>query len=368
MNLFVVLALLAQCLPTHDSIVRGVYVNPYQANRKDYWEEIFKKADAGLINAVVVDFKSDYGFLTYASSVERAREIDAIKKHFDIDYLIENASRHNLKLIARIVCFRDNYLAHHKKLGIKNDSGEIWLDAKGIAWTNPYNEEVQNYLLAIAKEIVDCGIKAIAFDYVRFPTDGDVARIRLTHVKGSRVDAIARFLKKARQEIDAEIGICVFGFSVWHALRVEGQDLERFGEHIDVLYPMLYPSHFGRNFKNEETENWRNYWIYYDSTRESFYKLPCTVKVVPFVQGFEYRAKTFDADYVFSQLNGALSAGSNGFMIWNARSDYATCWQAFEWALNSIVMRQARMNKGNRRLSTCRQPLPCPAHSEKKSD
>lgn len=348
---YAVLALLAQCFPVHDTIIRGIYVNPYQANRQDYWEGIFNKADSGLINAVFVDFKSDYGFLTYSSNVEQAKEIDAIKKHFDIDYLIENARRHNLKLIARIVCFRDNYLAQHDKLGIKNDSGELWLDKKGVAWTNPYNEDVQNYLLAITKEIVDRGIESVAYDYVRFPTDGDVARIRLTHVQGSRADAIVRFLKKIRHEVDVEIGICVFGFSVWHALRTEGQDLVRLGEFIDVLYPMLYPSHFGREFKNEETENWRNYWIYFDSIKESFGKLPHTVKVVPFVQGFEYRAKNYEPGFVFSQINGALAAGSNGFMIWNARSDYATCWRAFEWARNAILMRYARLYQDSRRRS-----------------
>ncbi|UCD19056.1 MAG: hypothetical protein JSU64_06430, partial [candidate division WOR-3 bacterium] len=260
MDLCAMLALLAQCFPGHDSIIRGVYVNPYQANRQAYWEEIFTKADSGLINTVIVDFKSDYGFLTYESTVELAHDIDAVKKHFDIDDLIQNASKHNLKLIARIVCFRDNYLSRHKKFGIRDDSGKIWTDAKGIAWTNPYIEDVQGYLLAITKEIVDRGIKAVAYDYVRFPTDGDVARIRLTGVKGSHVDVITRFIEKAREEIDAEIGACVFGFSLWQPLSAEGQDIQRLGEHIDVLYPMLYPSHFGRNFKNEETEIWRNYW------------------------------------------------------------------------------------------------------------
>ncbi len=349
MNLCVLLALLANCCPAPDTIIRGIYVNPYQANRQEYWEEIFSKADSGLINTVVVDFKSDYGFLTYGSELELAKKIGATKKHFDINYLVESAAKHNVKLIARIVCFRDNYLAHHKKLGIRNDSGEIWLDYKNMSWTNPFHAAVQEYLLDVTKEIVAQGVKAVAFDYVRFPTDGDVARIRLSKVKGSRVDAIAGFLEKVRKEVEAEIGICVFGFSVWHPLRAEGQDIEKLGEFIDILYPMLYPSHFGRDFKNEETENWRNYWIYFDSVVEAFHKLPHSVKTVPFVQGFEYRAKNYDAGYVFSQLNGVLSARGDGFVIWNARSDYSICWRALAWARNSILTRCARMYQDNRK-------------------
>ena len=348
MNLCVVLALLVQCYPATDSTIRGVYLNPYQANRLDYLEDIFSKADSGLINAIVVDFKSDYGFLTYGSKLELAKKIGAIKKHIDAAHLIEAAAQHDLKLIARIVCFRDNYLSRHKKFAIRDDSGAIWCDYKGMAWTNPFDDKVHDYLLAITKEIVDLGIKSIAYDYVRFPTDGEVARIRLTHVKGSRVDAIERFLKKIRKEVDVEIGICVFGFSIWQKLWAEGQDLERLGGIIDVLYPMLYPSHFSRNFKNEETENWRNYWIYFDSVKRAFSILPPGVKVIPFVQSFEYRAENFSADYVFSQMNGTLSARAHGFMIWNARSDYSICWRALEWARNSTLRRCARMFQDNR--------------------
>jgi hypothetical protein len=342
MILCVTLVLWAQCYLEADSVIRGIYINPYQANKSEYMEEVFARADSGLINAIIVDFKSDYGFLTYGSDLDMAKKIDAGRRYFDAAQLVENAARHNLKLIARIVCFRDNYLSRHKGLGIKDDSGNVWLDYKGMAWTNPYDEAVQDYLIAVAKEIVQKGIRSIAFDYLRFPTDGEVWRIRLTKVKGSRVDAIANFLQKAKKQIDAEIGVCVFGFSVWHKLRSEGQDLEELGQHIDVLYPMLYPSHFARNFKNEEDEMWRNYWIYYDSVIKASKTLPAGVKVVPFVQGFEYRAKKFDADYVFNQIDGVLSSAGNGFMVWNARSDYSTCWPALEWARNSILRRYAQ--------------------------
>jgi hypothetical protein len=354
MILCVALVLWAQCYPEPDSVIRGIYINPYQANKAEYLEEVFAWADSGLINAIVVDFKSDYGFLAYGSDLELAKKIHAVKKHFDATHLVEKASQHGVKLIARIVCFRDNYLARHEKFGIRDDSGKLWLDNKGMAWTNPFDEKVHEYLIAITKEIVAQGVRSIAYDYVRFPTDGDVWRIRLAKVKGSRVDAISRLLKKAREEIDAEIGICVFGFSVWRKLRSEGQDLEVLGEHIDALYPMLYPSHFSRAFKNEETELWRNYWIYFDSVNEAFAKLPGSVKVVPFVQAFEYRAQNYDAGYVFSQLNGVLSAGGDGFMIWNARSDYSICGRALGWARSSILRRYAQTCRDNRMRATGR--------------
>jgi hypothetical protein len=323
-----------------DSIVKGIYVNPYQASKKDYLEEIFAKVDSGLINTIVIDFKSDYGFLTYASNLALAKEIDAIKKYFNISYLIKNAEEHNVKLIGRIVCFRDNYLSRHEDYGLVDLEGEIWEDKTGIAWTNPYKKEVTDYLIEITKEVVKLGIKSIAYDYIRFPTDRALEQIDLTGFEGPHIEPILRFLKRAQDEVDAEIGICVFGCTAWYRLINQGQDIKKMGKHVDVLYPMFYPSHFNPEFKGEVDEDERNYYIYFDSVKEAFKKVPSNVKVIPFVQGFDLRAKNFSADYVFKQILGAVKACSHGFMVWNARGDYSISWNALSWA-HSLFQQQS---------------------------
>ncbi|UCC11226.1 MAG: hypothetical protein JSW02_07675, partial [candidate division WOR-3 bacterium] len=140
-----------------------------------------------------------------------------------------------------------------------------------------------------------------------------------------------------------EIGICVFGFSVWHPLVREGQIIEKMGEHVDVLYPMLYPSHFGRNFKREVNEYWRNYWIYYDSVQEALEKLPAGVRVIPFVQAFDYLADTFDQSYVSAQMFGALWSGAHGVALWHAGGDYAISWEPLSWVRNLLRQRAVQM-------------------------
>ena len=349
MNLFVILALYSTFNIIANDVVRGVYINPYQASKKTYLEKVFSKADSGLINTIIVDFKSDYGFLAYRSKLEAAKKIDAVKQYIDLDYLMKNAELHEVNVIARIVCFRDRYLGSDPDYAILNDSGEIWLDAKGLAWTNPYNKKVRNYLLSITKEIVGLGFKSIAFDYIRFPTDGNIGRIRLTDVEGSRYTPILGFLKDVKDSIGekAEIGVCCFGFAVWYRLRNEGQDVEKMGEYIDVLYPMLYPSHFGWSFKREENEYWRNYWIYFDSVLKAREKLPAHVRVVPFVQGFDLRTESFDGEYLSAQFYGSLAAGADGFLIWNAGGDYSTSWNPLLWVRNSIQLQYAQMNLNN---------------------
>ncbi len=350
MSLAVLIALFTIHSAHPDSIVRGVYINPYQASSKEYLEAVFAKADSGLLNAIVVDFKSDYGYLCYDSGLELAKKNDAIKRYLDVDYLIEQAAQHNVKLIARIVCFRDDYLAHYKDFGMRDDSGDVWLDKKGLAWTNPYQKKAREYLVDVAREVVELGISSIAFDYIRFPTDGDVWRIRLTHVKGPRSKPLLLFLEKVHEELgdSVEIGVCVFGFAVWYYMKDQGQDIEKMGDYIDVLYPMLYPSHFGRDYLREENEYWRNYWIYFDSVREAQEKMSEHVKIIPFVQSFEYRAQSFDYGYVFSQMQGALAAGANGFMIWNASGNYAMSWTPLSWVRNMIRKKAAEKNLNTR--------------------
>ena len=349
MCLYAVIVLCTIFFNEPDSIVRGIYINPYQAARRDYLKKIFARADSGLINTIVVDFKSDYGFLSYRSKLEMVRKLDAYKPYIDVEYLVENARVHNLKLVARIVCFRDEYLAYYKDYGITDDSGRVWVDNKGIAWVNPYNKGVQEYLLEVIKEVVGLGIKSIALDYVRFPTDGAVDRIRLTRVCGPRTEPIIEFLKLIKEEVDVELGVCVYGFSVWHKLKTEGQDISMMEPYIDVLYPMLYPSHFGSSFHGGVNEYWRNYWIYFDSVKEVLKKFSPQVRIIPFVQGFDWKAEEFNEGYIIAQINGALSAGADGFIVWHAGGDYTTSWPALFWAHSAVLNRYARMSLSNHR-------------------
>gem|GEM_PF-792116 len=345
MNLCVILVLF-NVISHPDSLVRGVYVNCYQASKKDYLDNVFEKVDSGLINTIIIDLKSDYGFLCYDSKNKIAREIGAIKRYVKLDYLFEQAARRNVKLTARIVCFKDDYLSVYEDYAIYDDSGEVWRDFKELAWTNPYKKDVRNYLVDVSKEIVDLGFRSLAFDYIRFPTDGPVKRMMLVDVYGERCDPLHDLLKAVRKAVgdSIEIGACVFGFTTWHPLKSEGQDITKMDEYVDVLYPMLYPSHFGAGFKKGDTEYWRNYWIYFDSVKEAIKKVQPDVKIVPFIQGFDYRAKEFNDDYIFAQINGALSANAHGIVIWHAGGNYTTSWASLLWVRNSILRRSAQMS------------------------
>ena len=52
--------------------------------------------------------------------------------------------------------------------------GSVWHDARGLGWTNPYDRRVWEYNVDVAVAAARAGFDEIMFDYVRFPSDGDV--------------------------------------------------------------------------------------------------------------------------------------------------------------------------------------------------
>ena len=62
------------------------------------------------------------------------------------------------------------------ELAIKNPDGSVWRNQAGLGWTNPYDKRVWDYNVSIAEVAARAGFDEIQFDYVRFPTDGDVDR------------------------------------------------------------------------------------------------------------------------------------------------------------------------------------------------
>lgn len=322
-------------------IYRGIYLNPYRAADPRYLERVLEAAEEGLINALVVDVKTDFGYLSYESKIELARRIGAIRPILDLPRFVEKVKARGLRLIARVVLFKDSYLAKYRNYGVRDArTGEIWKDAADNCWVDPYSTEAWEYNIKIAQEVLELGFDEIQFDYIRFPTDGAVEHCFYPHLKkgDKKEDAIVGFLKRARSSITAPIQVDLFGYAAWRVLLLEGQNLARMGEFADCICPMLYPSHFSSDFYREGDEIYRSYWLYHDSVLNArrMLKTP-NVRIVPYIQGFNYRSPGFGPEYIYAQIRGALDAGAQGFFIWNAGGEYGAAFEALRW-----VQKQAR--------------------------
>ncbi len=337
--------------------IRGIYLSPSSACREWLLKKVEEAGDHGDLNAVVVDMKDDFGALRYPSENKIARSVGAVRPIFNVDTLIHRMHSHNVRVIARLVCFKDDLATGYSGFGIDRAGGGLWVDEGKAHWMNAYNESVWDYLASIAKELEDRGFDEVQLDYVRFPTDGDVGSCVFYGTKGrKKEEAIEGFLQKMRSSITVPLSVDVFGYAAWRTLRLEGQELSRIGPNVDYICPMLYPSHFSpSDFYGLPT---REFWVYYESVESAYKLLDRTgAGVVAYIQGFSWRAPGYGPDYILNQMIGSLAAGADGFFIWNASGDYLPAFEALSWGGSWLRERAYRNSPDTHTKSIPHQPL-----------
>lgn len=231
--------------------VKGIFLTGNTVSYNPRFYKLLDLANTTEINAMVIDVKDDNGVLTYKSDVKMAQEIGAnegIKSrdfYEKMNIILEN----DVYPIARIVTFKDKVAGFNRPdLAIKDKNGDVWKDNKGNAWLNPYNKESWEYPIQLAEEAALKGFKEIQFDYVRFPTDGNRGNIDYGEGNDDRAKAISEFLQHAKERIEplgAYVSADVFG----DIIDVKGdagigQHLETLTLSVDILSPMVYPSHY----------------------------------------------------------------------------------------------------------------------------
>src|SRR5690606_6110941 len=206
------------------------------------------------LNSIVIDVKEDKGQITYRMNTDHP----AISEHGtvnpiirDIDSVMAKLKEHDIYPIARIVVFKDTELALKKpELSFLKPDGSVWTNREGAAFVNPYRKEVWEYNVEVAKEAVKAGFKEIQFDYVRFPEGFELRadELKYTTDERSRIDIVADFVKYAREQLHptgARISVDIFGYaSSVPAAEGIGQDFNKISTYVDVISPMVYPSHY----------------------------------------------------------------------------------------------------------------------------
>ncbi|HID93290.1 MAG TPA: hypothetical protein EYP60_04250 [bacterium (Candidatus Stahlbacteria)] len=315
-------------LPTF-LIYQGIYLNSIAATRLDRYLKRIKNTE---INCIVVDFKDAHGFVTYDTNVEFAKTIGAKIARLDIEEIVKKCEAHGIYLIGRIVVFKDSILANYNdgEFAIKNKEGKMWRDKHGSYWVNQYSREVWRYNIEIAKDIANRGVKEVQFDYIRFPSRGDFESVDIGDVY-DKEEAIAGFLKEARKVL-SPIGVNVagdlYGYTIWFPrLEREGQNLKKLAEYLDIVCPMLYPSHFHDDFMARK--NPREYHIVYESLVRGD-SLLGENKLVAYIQGFNLRSPNFGPEYIENQIKAVRDAHVLGYIVWNARSNYRLLWELLD--------------------------------------
>jgi hypothetical protein len=304
-------------LPTE---VRGVHVTMALAGLPGKLEKYIAMKPSGL-TAIELDVKDEKGDIGFPVAVPLARAVGAAKRYYDPQRVVAKIHAAGLYLVGRIVTFEDPALsANVPSLAIRRADGSRWLNNAGLGWTNPYDRRVWKYNVDIAEQAAKFGFDEIQFDYVRFPSDGDISQIRYPGKHAQPLGwTIPMFLKYARSRLNplgVRISVDVFGLAATRDLGI-GQFPRRIGQFVDAIYPMVYPSHYASGEYNIVDPNSRPGTTVAYSLRDFRDKLRGrTANVIPWLQDFSL-GKTYTLADVQDEIQAARLEHVKGFMLWN---------------------------------------------------
>ncbi len=323
--------------------VRGIYVSGWVAGSANGLNRMLNIARNNDLNAMVIDVKNDFGKVTYASSLPEVKEIDSDSEPLikDVDQMITTLKEQNIYLIGRVVVFRDPWLVHNKpQWAIYKKSGALWRDKKGTTWIDPYQQEVWDYNIAIAKEAAAKGFNEIQFDYVRFPENGAKMDQVVQYANSEQLtksQAISRFLEKARSRIHedgAKVSADVFGLVTSSSDDMGiGQTWSGVSRHVDTISPMTYPSHYSQGMYGIANPDLEPYAVINRALTDAGRRNEQLVKhgihaarVRPWLQGFTaswiHPHQNYTSAQIKAQIQAAEDLGIQEFLIWDAQCRY----------------------------------------------
>jgi hypothetical protein len=247
-----------------------------------------------------------------------------------LDDMMRRFDERDIYTVARIALFLDAGLgARRPDLALHDSTGAVWTE-RGCVWMDPDQPGVREYNLALAGELARAGVDEIQFDYVRFPTNGWRGDWRgdLEQTAQRRRDVIGSFLTAARDTLDrygVKISADLYGIMAWgrmEDLALTGQHVPTIAGLVDVICPMIYPSHFGPGFEGRKRPGDDPAYFIGEGTRRFVALAAGQAEVRPWLQAFPYRVTNYDGQYVAIQIEAARAAAGHGWSLWNPACRY----------------------------------------------
>jgi len=274
----------APLAPKTDTVLRGIYLHNGHAQNQPGIEGYVRRGKPLGLNMFVLDAQSYNG--------QRA----AISTNV-INYLRQEG----MYTAIRVVCFQD---------GLK---------------TLPIPQWQLNTLYAIVETAAKSGADEVQLDYIRFEDSWSGITI---DQKMAAIDTLLGNLRKIAEPHKVKLSADVFGRIPYNRRDPVGQNIEVFAKHVDVIYPMMYPSHFTADQLRLSQPGF----TVKEGTELALQRLQGTgVTVQPYIQSFVYNigwARMPLVRYIELQIEGAEATSGRGWVAWNAGGEYGELWQA----------------------------------------
>lgn len=280
--------------------VRGVFLthDAFMKRSDGYWRDLKQRG----VNTLVVDIKDGSGYV-YTDAKTKAK--------------VQHVEDLGFYTIARMVAFKD-------PTACKWHPGWVFLRSRN--WLDPANPQVQQYDLGIARRAAVLGIDEVQWDYVRYPD------ARISYSRSRRPQTISRFLATSRSQLHQQhVRVSADVFGLVTAARDDmgiGQLWESVSPSVDVLSPMIYPSHYGSGHYGLKSPVHSPAALIHGALRDAKQRNDVlrkrgisTAAVRPWLQDFDYKA-SYGRREIRAQIDACKRLGISSYLFWNAANSY----------------------------------------------
>ncbi len=331
--------------------LRGIYMTSWVAGIPSWRNKLIDLADRTEINAVVIDVKDYSGHVSFETGDPFIQKL-GVEEHRirGIRQLLAQCHQHHIYTIARITVFQDPLFAkQYPQLAVQTHAGQIWRDRNGLAYMDPSAKPFWDYIVRLAGACVRAGFDEINFDYVRFPTDGNMRDMVFplsgvvtsahtsssnasgnvtiaSHTKAKILHEFYHYLHLQTRNLNVPISADLFGMVLTSRDDLNiGQMLEVALPDFDYICPMIYPSHYPPGFKGYANPALYPYEIVHFvlgiGTLRAEKIGMSRFKIRPWLQDFNLGAH-YDATKVIAEKKGTYDAGLDSWLMWDPRNHY----------------------------------------------
>ncbi len=165
----------AEPIITVDNIgtIRAVFIDNETLGELSDLSEALMQAKENGFNAVMLDYKTQEGYLTFPTELIKNTGVSPLNPIDDA--VVEKIKAEGFMIVARIFCFEDTVSPQRLGAYVYEDAEKtkIWFDAPalegGKTWLDPSTPRATNYICSVINEAVDNGADCIYLQSVQFP-------------------------------------------------------------------------------------------------------------------------------------------------------------------------------------------------------
>lgn len=324
-------------IPTPEP-VKALYMTSWVASTPSMAKKIIDLVDSTEANALVIDIKDYTGNVSFISGDERLSNTGVEENRIkNIKEFIGELHKKNIYVIGRVAVFQDPHLVKKRPdLAVKTASNKdvIWKDRKGITWLDAGSEEVWEYAVLIGEISYSVGFDEINYDYIRFPSDGNMKDIYYPISEGKPKAEIMKsffsYLNDTIRKKGIPISADLFGMVTTNTDDLNiGQVLENTLPYVDFVSPMVYPSHFPPTWNGLKNPAANPYDVIHYSMGKAVERAKAMgenpLKLRPWLQDFNLGA-TYTKEMVRDQIKATYDVGLTSWMMWDPANTYTPGW------------------------------------------